>query len=415
MDARVTNRILVARGLRAFADGYVSLLLPLYLLDLGYSPLQIGVLATATLLGSGVLTLLVGVRGHRYQYRSVLLAATLLMTATGIGFATLTQFWPLLLIAIVGTLNPSSGDVSVFLPLEHAMLSRSVTDRERTATFARYSLVGSLLGATGSLVAGTPSLLPELLGVSMTNSLRFMFVLYAALGLVTALLYRGLPSAASDGVSAPAAPLTKSKKHVYMLAALFSLDAFGGGFVVQSMVALWLYQRFSLSSATVGVIFFWTGVLAALSFLAAVRIAKRIGLVNTMVFTHIPSSLCLIAIPFIPQPGYVIVLLFIRSALSQMDVPTRSSYVMAIVSPEERPAAASITSVPRSIAAAASPSLAGYMLGLSVFGWPLIAAGAVKIVYDLLLLAMFTKVRPPEEHSGPAASTAPATRQSVGA
>jgi MFS family permease len=399
MDARVTNRILVARGLRAFADGYVSLLLPLYLLELGYSPFQIGVLATATLLGSGLLTLLVGLHGYRFHYRSVLLAATLLMTGTGIGFAAVTQFWPLLLIAIVGTLNPSSGDVSVFLPLEHAMLSRAVSDRERTAAFARYSLVGSLLAATGSLVAGTPSLLPGLLGISMANSLRFMFILYAALGLVTALLYRGLPKATPTEAPTPTAPLTKSKKHVYMLASLFSLDAFGGGFVVQSMVALWLYQRFALSAATVGVIFFWTGVLAALSFLAAVRIAKRVGLVNTMVFTHIPSSLCLIAIPFVPQLGYVIVLLFIRSALSQMDVPTRSSYVMAIVSPEERAAAASITSVPRSIAAAASPSLAGYMLGLSAFGWPLIAAGVTKIVYDLLLLAMFRKVRPPEEQS----------------
>jgi len=411
MDRPVTNRIFIARGLRAFADGYVSLLLPLYLLDLGYSPFEIGVLATATMLGSGVLTLLVGLRGHRYHYRTVLLAATLLMTATGIGFAAFTQFWPLLLIAIVGTLNPSSGDVSVFLPLEHAMLSRAVGDRERTSAFARYSLVGSLLGAAGSLVAGTPSLLPELLGISMVSSLRFMFVLYAAVGVMTAMLYRGLPKAATADAPVRAAPLTRSKKHVYMLAALFSLDAFGGGFVVQSMVALWLYQRFALSAATVGVIFFWTGVLAALSFLAAVRIAKRIGLVNTMVYTHIPSSLCLIAIPFVPQLGIVIVLLFIRSALSQMDVPTRSSYVMAIVSPEERPAAASITSVPRSIAAAASPSLAGLLLGLSTFGWPLIAAGATKIVYDLLLLAMFRKVRPPEEQPASAAKvTVAATR-----
>lgn len=410
MDARVTNRILVARGLRAFADGYVSLLLPLYLLDLGYTPFEIGVLATATLLGSGLLTLLVGLHGYRYHYRSVLLAATLLMTGTGIGFALFTQFWPLLIIAIVGTLNPSSGDVSVFLPLEQAILSRSVTDRERTAAFARYSLVGSLLGAAGSLVAGTPSLLPAVLGISMTTSLRFMFVLYAALGLLTALLYRSLPEAAPTAARVPSAPLTKSKKRVYMLAALFSLDAFGGGFVVQSMVALWLYQRFGLSAATVGVIFFWTGVLAALSFLAAVRISRRIGLVNTMVFTHIPSSLCLIAIPFVPQLGFVIVLLFVRSALSQMDVPTRSSYVMAIVSPEERPAAASITSVPRSVAAAASPSIAGYLLGLSVFGWPLIAAGATKIVYDLLLLAMFRKVRPPEEQ---APRVAPATTTST--
>jgi MFS family permease len=415
MDRRVTNRLLIARGLRAFADGYVSLLLPLYLLELGYSPFEIGVLATAMLLGSGLLTLVVGLHGYRFHYRSVLLAATLLMTGTGIGFAVFTHFWPLLLIAIVGTLNPSSGDVSVFLPLEHAMLSRAVSDRERTAAFARYSLVGSLLGATGSLVAGTPSLMPALLGVSMSSSLRFMFVLYAVLGLVTALLYRGLPRSCPSEAPVPNAPLTRSRKHVYMLAGLFSLDAFGGGFVVQSMVALWLYQRFELSAATVGMIFFSTGVLAALSFLAAVRIAKRIGLVNTMVFTHIPSSLCLIAIPFTPQLAYVIVLLFVRSALSQMDVPTRSSYVMAIVSPEERPAAASITSVPRSIAAAASPSLAGYMLAVSPFGWPLIAAGAIKIVYDLLLLAMFRKVRPPEELHVQTSTTAPATRTSAGA
>jgi predicted MFS family arabinose efflux permease len=184
---------------------------------------------------------------------------------------------------------------------------------------------------------------------------------------------------------------------VYTLAALFSLDAFAGGFVVQSMVALWMYQKFALSPATAGSIFFWTGVLTAISYLVAVRIASRIGLVNTMVFTHLPSSVCLIAIPFMPDLAWVIALLFVRSALSQMDVPTRSSYVMAIVTPAERPAAASITSVPRSLAAAASPFLAGYLLGLSSFGWPLIVAGGLKIVYDLMLLAMFRRVRPPEE------------------
>ncbi|MEP6610087.1 MAG: MFS transporter, partial [Burkholderiaceae bacterium] len=191
--------------------------------------------------------------------------------------------------------------------------------------------------------------------------------------------------------------LGKSKRNVYILAGLFSLDAFAGGLIVQSMLALWLYQRFGLSLATAGTLFFWTGVLTALSYLIAVRIAQRIGLINTMVFTHLPSSLCLIAIPFMPELSYVIALLFIRSALSQMDVPTRTSYVMAIVAPEERPAAASITSVPRSLAAAASPALAGYLLSFSVLGWPLIVAGAIKIVYDLLLLAVFRRVRPPEE------------------
>ena len=393
------NRLLVAKGLRAFGDGFVSLLLPLYLLELGFSPLQVGIIATTTLFGSGLLTLIVGLHAYRFHYRTLLLAATVLMAATGFGFAALTGFWPLMLVALVGTLNPSSGDVSVFLPLEHAVMSRVVEAKARTATFARYSLVGSLVAAFGSLAAGLPNMLTDAGYFSPLGAMQAMFFLYALLGAAASLVYRGLPKALGTETQQPTAPLGKSKKIVYTLAALFSLDAFGGGFVVQSMVALWLYQRFDMSLTATGVIFFWTGLLSALSFLAAVRIADRFGLVNTMVFTHIPANLCLVAIPFVASLDWVIVLLFIRSALSQMDVPTRSSYVMAIVTPEERPAAASFTSVPRSLASAASPFLAGWMLSLSSFGWPLIAAGALKILYDLLLLAMFRKVRPPEEGS----------------
>ena len=396
---RDVNRLLVAKGLRAFGDGFVSLLLPVYLLQLGFSPLQVGIIATTTLLGSGLLTLLVGLHAHRYHYRTLLLAATLLMAGTGLGFAFVSDFWPLLVIALVGTLNPSSGDVSVFLPLEHAVLSRIVEAKERTAVFARYSLVGSLVAALGSLATALPGVVTSSIGWSTLAAMQAMFVLYALLGGLSALAYRGLPRALSTDVKQPIAPLTRSKKTVYTLAALFSLDAFGGGFVVQSMVALWLFQNFSMSLAAAGTLFFWTGVLTAFSYLVAVRIANRIGLVNTMVFTHIPSSLCLIAIPFMPSLAGVIVLLFIRSALSQMDVPTRSSYVMAIVLPSERAAAASITSVPRSLASAVSPFLSGWLLGVSAFGWPLVIAGALKIVYDLLLLVMFRKVRPPEEES----------------
>ncbi|MGZ5034168.1 MAG: MFS transporter [Usitatibacter sp.] len=391
------RRLLVAKGLRAFGDGYVSLLLPVYLLELGFSPLQVGIIATATLLGSGLLTLAVGLTAHRYHYRSMLLAATVLMAATGVGFATLTAFWPLLLIAVAGTLNPSSGDVSVFLPLEHAVMSRMVADRDRTATFARYSLVGSLVAAGGSLAAGLPSILTAMTGLSSLASIQAMFVLYALLGAAAALAYRGLPRALESEAAQPRIPLAQSKKTVYLLATLFSIDAFGGGFVVQSMVALWLYQKFGMSPAAAGAIFFWTGLLTSLSYLVAVRIANRVGLVNTMVFTHLPANLCLVAIPFLSDLAWVIALLFVRSALSQMDVPTRSSYVMAIVTPAERAAAASVTSVPRSLASAASPFLAGYLLTISGFGWPLVAAGGLKIVYDLLLLAMFRKVRPPEE------------------
>jgi MFS family permease len=391
------DRLLIAKGLRAFGDGFVSLLLPLYLLQLGFSPLQVGVLATTTLFGSGMLTLLVGLYAYRYRFRTLLLAATLLMAGTGLGFALLTDFWPLMLVALVGTLNPSSGDVSVFLPLEHAVLSGIVDDGKRTAVFARYSLVGSLLAAFGSLAAALPTMLADSVGV--LTSIQAMFVLYALLGCSAGLLYRGLPRALASDSRQASAPLEKSKKTVYTLAALFSLDAFAGGFVVQSMVALWLYQRFGMSPAAAGAVFFWTGVLSAVSYLVAVRIANRFGLVNTMVFTHLPSSLCLILIPFVPELSYAIALLCIRSALSQMDVPTRSSFVMAIVPPAERPAAASITSVPRSLASAASPFMAGYLLGLSSFGWPLVAAGVLKIAYDLLLLALFRKVRSPEEEA----------------
>ena len=391
------GRLLWVRALRAFGDGYVSLLLPVYLLSLGLEPFEVGVITTATLLGSGALTLLVGLHAYRYRYRTLLLAATALMTATGLGFASITQFWPLLIVAFVGTLNPSSGDVSIFLPLEQAVLARIVPDKQRTAVFARYSLAGALVGAAGALFAGVPELLANAFNLSLHFAIQAMFVLYATIGVASALIYRKLPAGLATEAEAPAAPLRESKRIVYVLAALFSLDAFGGGFIVQSMLALWLFEKFQLSTAIAGTIFFWTGVFSAFSYLVAVRIANRIGLINTMVFTHLPSSLLLLMMPFVPDLGWVIVLLLVRSALSQMDVPTRSSYVMAVVTPGERAAAASITSVPRSLASATSPLLAGYLLGLSSFGWPLAIAGVVKIVYDLLLLATCHKVRPPEE------------------
>ncbi len=393
------TRVLYAKGIRAIGDGFVSLLLPSYLLELGLGPLEVGVIATATLMGSGLLTLAIGLSAHRYHDRAFLLGAAALMAMTGIGFASVTDFWPLLLIAVVGTLNPSSGDVSVFLPLEHAVLSRAAKDDARTAVFARYSLVGSLAAATGSLGAGIPAWLSDSTGLTAKASIQMMFVLYALLGVAVAYVYRGLPRTATADRTGAGGVLHESKRRVFALAALFSLDAFGGGFIVQSILALWLYQRHGLSPAAAGTIFFWTGLFTALSYLVAVRIAARIGLVNTMVFTHLPANVCLILIPFMSELGWVIVLLFLRSALSQMDVPTRSSYVMAIVPPAERAAAASVTTVPRSLASAASPVLAGALLSVSAFGWPLVAAGALKILYDVLLLGFFRNVHPPEERS----------------
>lgn len=391
------NRLIAAKALRGFGDGFVSLLLPIYLLNLGFSPFQVGLIATTTLLGSGILTLLIGIHASRYEHRPLLLAASALMAFTGLGMASLETFWPLMLVALVGTLNPSGGDVSVFMPVEHAMLASQAEGPRRTAVFARYSLTGTLFAAFGSLAAALPGLLAPVVGVTTQATIKAMFILYALLALIMAGLYRGLPPRPAVEAAAPKSALGPSKKRVYVLATLFSLDAFGGGFVVQSLIALWLYQRFGLSIEVAGSIFFWAGLLTAFSYLVAARIASRIGLVKTMVYTHLPSSLCLIAIPFCTDLAYAVALLLIRSALSQMDVPTRSSYVMAIVSPQERAAAASVTSVPRSLAAAASPALAGYLLGVSTFGWPLIVGGALKIVYDILLLAMFSRVRPPEE------------------
>jgi MFS family permease len=397
-----TRLLLAARGLRAVGDGFVSLLLPVYLLELGHGPFQTGVIATATLAGSAILTLLVGLCAQRASGRSLLIGAAVLMVLTGIAFATFEAFWPLILVAFVGTLNPSAGDVSVFLPLEQAQLARMVSDRERTRLFARYSFIGSVMAAVGALGAALPEAAAELVGLELRPALQAAFLVYAALGGLALLLYRRLPRAAATAGPdpAPARPLGRSRRIVLTLAALFSLDAFAGGLVVQSLLALWLFERFGLSLATAGAIFFWTGVLSAVSYFAAVRIADRIGLINTMVFTHLPANLCLALVPFAPNLPIAIVLLLVRSALSQMDVPTRTSYVMAVVAPEERPAAASITSLPRSLAAALSPALAGALLAASAFGWPLVLAGGLKAVYDLLLLVMFKHLRPPEEIAG---------------
>ena len=394
----IGSLVLAARGVRALADGFVSLTLPLYLLALGYTPFEVGLLSTATLLGSAALSLTAGIYATRIGYRHALLGAALLMIVTGIAFAGVRDFWPLLVVAFVGTLNPSSGDVSVFLPLEHAVLSDAVSARRRTGTFARYSLLGAVGGALGALLAGVPQWLTDALRMPAVRGLQSMFLLYAALGFVAWMLYRRLPVRTDDaGGGARETPLRESRGIVLTLAALFSVDAFAGGLIVQSMLSLWLVQRFAFTPAELGALFFGTSLLAGASYLIATPLARRYGLINTMVFTHIPSSVALIAIPFVGDTSVAIALLLVRSALSQMDVPTRSSYVMAVVTPAERPAAASATAVPRSLAAAGSPLLTGYLLTLSPFGWPLVVAGAIKIGYDLTLLMLFRNVRPPEE------------------
>jgi predicted MFS family arabinose efflux permease len=254
------------------------------------------------------------------------------------------------------------------------------------------------MAAVGALAAGLPEGAAKFFGIDTKLTLQGAFLLYASLGAIVLAIYRRLPRTPEPQPRAPPVPpLAQSRQIVFNLAALFSLDAFAGGFVVQSLLALWLFERFGLSLATAGMIFFWTGLLSAFSYVAAARIADRIGLVNTMVFTHLPSNVCLVVVAFAPSLWVAVTLLLLRSALSQMDVPTRTSYVMALVSPDERPAAASMTAVPRSLAAAVSPMLSGAMLAASSFGWPLILAGGLKIAYDLLLLMLFRKRQPPEE------------------
>lgn len=381
--------ILLGRALRAFADGYVAVLLPAYLQALGLDALAVGFLSTATLAGSAAATLAVGALGHRFRQRRLLLAAALLMAATGLGFAGLSSFWPLLLVAFVGTLNPSSGDVSVFLPIEHAYLAGTAAAADaRTALFARYTLAGSLCAALGALASALPAWLAGHAGMPLPAALRGMFGLYAGIGVAVGCLYRRLPAAGARA-AAPASALGPSRAVVLRLAALFCIDSFAGGLLVNALLALWLFRRFGLSLGEAGGFFFWTGLFATASQLAAPRVARRIGLLNTMVFTHIPASLLLILAALAPSLPLALACLLGRSALSQMDVPVRSAYVMAMVTPAERAAAASFTAVPRSLAAAAGPSLGGALMAGGMLAAPLLACGILKIAYDLALLYAF--------------------------
>lgn len=380
--------LLIGKALRAFADGYVAVLLPAYLLALGYGTLDVGILSTATLLGSALATLAVGAWGYRFHHRHLLLGAAALMTATGFAFAAQSAFWPLLVIAFVGTLNPSSGDVSVFLPLEQARLAEASQGSARTSLFARYSLLGALFAALGALAAGIPDWLTAATGVTPLAAFRGMFVAYGLVGALVWLLYQGLPRPSAE-IQAPPRPLGQSRGIVIRLAALFSVDSFAGGLAINSLMALWLFQRFGLSLGAAGTFFFWSGLLSALSQLLAPRVAQRIGLLNTMVFTHIPASIFLILAAFVPSVELAIALLFARALLSQMDVPTRTAFVMEVVTPGERAAAASFTAVPRSLASAISPTLGGAMFAAGWLAAPLVACGILKIAYDLALWRAF--------------------------
>jgi MFS family permease len=394
--------VYAARAVRGFGDGFAVIILPAYLTEIGFDPFRVGIIAAAALLGTALTTLAAGFLSKQHDLRNLLLITAFVMLATGVAIPSFEHLAVLVPIAFVGTMNPQAGDMGMMVPLEQAVLARGARDEDRTGIFSRYSLSGDLATAAGTLAAAFPDAF-TLSGFSKIGALKAMFYLYAALGLLSALLYQALPAGQEEETRAQAA-LGPSRWIVYRLAALFSLDAFASGFAVQSLVALWLFQRFGLSLSAVSLFYFCTSTLNAFSYLVAVRIAKRVGLVNTMVFTHIPSNLCLIVAALVPSLPVVLAFLLMRAALSQMDVPTRTSYVMAVVTPAERPAAAGITAAPRSLALSVGPALSGVLLGTGLSGLPFVISGTLKTVYDLALLFVFRHIKPPEEQDRVAAS-----------
>ncbi|MFM2073267.1 MAG: hypothetical protein RLZZ623_3531 [Actinomycetota bacterium] len=390
---------MLSRGIRGFADGIVSVALAAYLTLLGFSGQRIGFMVTCMLLGSAAVTLTVGLRANAFGRRRLLRMGSIVMIVTGALYASTTQFIVLLIVGAIGTMNPTSGDVSAFQPVEQALVAATTVDQRRTAMFARYAFVGTACAAFGSLAAGLPEWIARTLDIDDATALRFVFVVYALAGVAVFVVYGGLSAGVEPHPTEPALPLTESRHIVHRLAAVFSLDAFGGGFVVQSILALWLFRRFGLSVAQAGALLFWTGLFSALSAFLSARIARRIGLIRTMVFTHMPAQVFLIAAAFMPNVWLAMACLVARSLMSAMDVPARNSYVMAVVPPRERAAAASVTNVPRSLASALPPFAAGWMLDQSTFGWPLVLAGSIKLVYDVIVLVMFRHIRPPEEQA----------------
>ncbi|MEO7369624.1 MAG: MFS transporter [Ilumatobacteraceae bacterium] len=381
------KRLIATRGLRGYADGLVAASLAGYLGDqLGYSATRIGVIVTGMLLGSAVLTMFTGTWGWRFERRLLLRAGALLMIVTGVVYATSATFIVLLLLGVIGTMNPSGSDVSVVQPIEQSLLPVTTSADSRSHVFARYTFIGGSLAALGALSAGLPARFhwrPE-----------SVFLVYAVAGVAMLAVYAAMSDQVEAAAQAtPPTPLGPSKRTVYRLAALFSLDSFGGGFAVQSLLVLWLLRRHHFSVGRAGVVLGIMQILSAASGFIAVRIERRLGPLRTMAFTHLPGQILLIAAALMPNAPLAVACLIGRSLLSSMDVPVRNAYVMSVVTPAERAAAASVTNVPRSLASALPPIGAGWMLDHSAFGWPLIIAGSLKIVYDLLLLRMSRQTR----------------------
>jgi len=409
---RSTQRILVMRGLRSLAYGLLAVLLGVALAGEGFSPAAIGVLITVSLVGDMVGTYVIGLVTDTWGRRRTLALLSLLMAGTGVIFGLVTSYPVLLVAAFFGTLGTSASETAPFLPIDQAMIAQVTEPSRRTVLFARYNLVASGSYAGGALVAGVPGLLTQA-GLPLASGIRLLFGVYAALALIVA----GLSLRLSSPVEAPShapvqvtsmwqrlvPPLHRSRGIVWRLTALFSVDALAGGLVVQSLMALFFHLRFGVSLTTLSALFFGANLLSALSFLAAVPLARRFGLLNTMVFTHLPSNILLALVAFAPTFPLAAALLLVRQALSQMDVPTRQAYTMALVDPQERTSAASVTSLARSVGSASSPVFSGLLLQgpLLVLGLPFILAGMLKSAYDCSLWMVFRHVHLEEEQRAP--------------
>lgn len=403
-------RVIVARGLRNFGYGFTSVLLGVTLAADGFSTLEVGLLLTVALVGDMLSIFLVAWFADRVGRRRVLAFFSLLMAASGIAFALSQNTVVLLLAAFFGIISPSNSENTPFSTIEQAVLPQTTSGQRRTDVFARYNLVAQLAGAFGGLCAALPDVLSKVTGIPTNIGIRLMFAIYAVLAFVTLGIFLSMSSSIEPALAneqqtkqqttqSQQGRLSKSRGIVLKLASLFALDAFAGGLAVQAILALWFHERFGVSLSLLGVLFFGTNLLSALSFLFAARLAKRIGLLNTMVFTHLPSNILLILVPLMPVFPLAACFLLCRQSLSQMDVPTRQAYTMTVVTPEERTAAASFTTLARSVALSVSPLLSGALLvgPAIILGLPFIFAGGLKIVYDLSLYGVFKHVHIPSK------------------
>jgi MFS family permease len=392
------------RIIRLFCYGFLSVILALYLSEAGLTEGQIGLLLTLTLVGDALISLGLTTSADRFGRKRTLILGALLMAGAGIAFILTRNVVLLIAAAILGVISPSGNEIGPFLSVEQAGLTQLIPNEKRTQFFAWYNLVGSFATATGALTGGWLAQALQNSGWAALEAYRVVLMGYAVGGFLLLLLFLNLSPSVEVGTTGPETikrvlGLHRSRAVVFKLSSLFALDAFAGGLLVQSMFAYWFHVRFGVESGVLGSIFFGANILAGISALLAIRLAKKFGLINTMVFTHIPSNILLILVPLMPTLPLAIGILLLRFSISQMDVPTRQSYTMAVVSPDERSAASGITAIARSVGASVSPALTGLLFSVPIlFNVPFFLSGGLKIIYDLLLYREFRAVKPPEEN-----------------